>query len=1266
MLRRIIIVAAVTLASATCEQSTAPVLTDRLTISGPAGVYLGGHGQFIATPLGANGVALPTRPIAWTSSDTTVLTITAQGLATGRALGSTSISAEADGKVATAPVTVLEVPVKSVDVQPRGIDSLYVGDSLQMTARTHDSIGGTLSGRVIVWTTSDTVKALVTANGLVHARAPGSFTVTASSEGKTGGAFLNAQMRAVTLEMPDSFTIPLRHVVRFIPNLLSESGTQLSGRLIAWSSSNPAILAVDPLGVLSPQQTGSATIYARNGALSDSSLVTVVPEPIASISLWWIAPVSVADTTVEAIRAIAYDAMSQYTTGAAPIWTSSDTTVARVAASPRDPWRALVTGVRAGLTHITAQSGTMSGAFDLTLTYPIARLVAVPDSVMLTLGEVRPLLVYGTDRFGNRMGISDYWSGTSTDTTVVAIATNAPVYVTGRKVGRTMVELRMRTLVDTVTVIVSPHGLGRLYWETDNAGTSNYLSGSMRLYAADSTGVWSSVPKHIQFTSTDTTVVAIPAPITMTGSQIVAFQSRKPGVATITAYGDSLFASLIVSVSPFIPTTVELDSAPRTLLAGDTVRLHLRVPGPEFPVTWSVTAAARARVSDSGTVTAIGPGDVGVIASTGAAADTAAFTILTTTQPTIARATPLPLIPGTTVTIVGSGFDPDPAADKVLIDSVPAAVTAATDSQLTLTLPAAGAWPCMPTHKARVLIQSAGQLGLDSLTLSVANQAPPMAPGDVMDLVGTTCTELPTGSGTPTYIVTAVNTDLNAPLSFAFRGAAAMTHPPPTASSEPVSSPVTGVSAPVPGFSVDSLRRAALFHRRLLEQSRALSLRAGAPAPLLRAARLAQPQRSVTATINNVAAIRIPKLEDPDFCSSYTTIQANLVYSGTHVLIFEDRMVPVAGTMANYYQALGQEFDKVMYPTLVENFGDPLAMDSLLDGDGKLAMVFSPVVNQYGAMGFVVSCDFYPESVAPSSNTGEIFYAQAPTAPGGGFGNYTADVWWWLIRSVVMHESKHLTAYAERLSRGAPIEDTWLEEGSAVLAEELWSRGVYGTQWKNEADYRTTIYCDVRPTWPECEGRPYSMFNAFAFLYDYARQHERRTPLGPTSDDDATFYGSGWSLIRWAIDQSNRTESEFLKELTQEASLTGVANLAARAQRPYDQVLSDWSNAMYYDSWDLAPPRPTWRMLSWRMSDIFLGMSNDFPNSFPERHPFEGRPWNFGGNFSFQIQTLPPGAWSAFVGTGNPWQLSTELLDFHSTTGGPVPAPLRIHIARSQ
>jgi hypothetical protein len=317
-------------------------------------------------------------------------------------------------------------------------------------------------------------------------------------------------------------------------------------------------------------------------------------------------------------------------------------------------------------------------------------------------------------------------------------------------------------------------------------------------------------------------------------------------------------------------------------------------------------------------------------------------------------------------------------------------------------------------------------------------------------------------------------------------------------------------------------------------------------------------------------------------------------------------------------------------------------------------MLFSPVVNSYGVGGFVVSCDFYPESVAPSSNTGEVFYAGVPTTSGTGFQFYTKDVWRWLTRSIVMHESKHLTADAERLSRGAPLEETWLEEGSAVLAEELWSRGVYGTVWKGEAAYRQTLYCDVRPTFPECAGRPYSMFNAWAFLHDYAVRLASRTPLGPVNVNDATFYGSSWAFLRWVIDQRATSEGAFLKALVQDPTRTGVANLESKAGLSFSTLLPQWAYALFLDSWGVPPPQPALTFPSWQVQNIFVGMSTDFTADF-SGHPLQKNP----------VYPDVPYALNSYAGGWSIFNSVTRVLEARGADGRPLPETLYLYLVRT-
>src|SRR5437762_4486759 len=150
-----------------------------------ATALLGATLQLTATPQDSNSVALSGRVVTWASSAPAVATVSATGLVTGVAAGSTTITATSEGKSATSTITVTQVPVASVVVSPASA-SVPAGATLQLAASAKDSSGGTLTGRVVAWSTSAASVATVSASGLVKGVAPGSATITASAEGKTG------------------------------------------------------------------------------------------------------------------------------------------------------------------------------------------------------------------------------------------------------------------------------------------------------------------------------------------------------------------------------------------------------------------------------------------------------------------------------------------------------------------------------------------------------------------------------------------------------------------------------------------------------------------------------------------------------------------------------------------------------------------------------------------------------------------------------------------------------------------------------------------------------------------------------------------------------------------------------------------------------------------------------------------------------------------------------------------------------------------------
>src|SRR5204863_513261 len=160
--------------------TTVAVATVDLTPA-TATVQAGQTVQLTATPKDSNGNVLSGRTVTWTSSNTSVATVSTSGLVSGVTPGSATITATSEGKSGTASVTVTQVPVATVAVSPPTA-SIQQGQTVQLTATLKDANGNTLSGRVVTWSSSSTSVATVSTSGLVPGVTPASATITATSE----------------------------------------------------------------------------------------------------------------------------------------------------------------------------------------------------------------------------------------------------------------------------------------------------------------------------------------------------------------------------------------------------------------------------------------------------------------------------------------------------------------------------------------------------------------------------------------------------------------------------------------------------------------------------------------------------------------------------------------------------------------------------------------------------------------------------------------------------------------------------------------------------------------------------------------------------------------------------------------------------------------------------------------------------------------------------------------------------------------------------
>ena len=93
-----------------------------------------------------------------------------------------AIGCSNNGPAGPAPTPVARVTVTLANT------TLATGQTTQATAVTADSFGAALTGRAVTWSSSAVAVATVSTSGLVTAVAPGSASITATSEGKTGFA----------------------------------------------------------------------------------------------------------------------------------------------------------------------------------------------------------------------------------------------------------------------------------------------------------------------------------------------------------------------------------------------------------------------------------------------------------------------------------------------------------------------------------------------------------------------------------------------------------------------------------------------------------------------------------------------------------------------------------------------------------------------------------------------------------------------------------------------------------------------------------------------------------------------------------------------------------------------------------------------------------------------------------------------------------------------------------------------------------------------
>ena len=290
-----------------------------------------------------------------------------------------------------------------------------------------------------------------------------------------------------------------------------------------------------------------------------------------------------------------------------------------------------------------------------------------------------------------------------------------------------------------------------------------------------------------------------------------------------------------------------------------------------------------------------------------------------------------------------------------------------------------------------------------------------------------------------------------------------------------------------------------------------------------------------------------------------------------HAIVVSDVNSPAGGFAAADFQAVGDEFDQLIYPTDVSYFGQPTD----LDNNGHIFIYYTPSVNKLTAAGtasttgyvggFFFAGDLYPPTSAGclSSNQGEIFYLLAPDPRGVNGNPFSTAFVRQVTRGTVAHEFQHMINSGNRYISPIvqPFEATWLDEGLAHFAEDVVGRAKAGF-----ADNYAVGYGDINSL-------DTAVTQAF-FLQNFARAKyyvERPDTTGaivshPKAAANLASRGAEWALVRYAADWfSTGGNPRTLTRALVAGPDTGVVNLVKATAMPLDTILAHFLVTLYTD-----------------------------------------------------------------------------------------------------
>jgi hypothetical protein len=275
--------------------------------------------------------------------------------------------------------------------------------------------------------------------------------------------------------------------------------------------------------------------------------------------------------------------------------------------------------------------------------------------------------------------------------------------------------------------------------------------------------------------------------------------------------------------------------------------------------------------------------------------------------------------------------------------------------------------------------------------------------------------------------------------------------------------------------------------------------------------------------------------------------QARVVAVLRNVVVMVDTSAPPGGFSDQQLIEIASEFDGIGFDVDTLNFGKP----GDIDGNGRVNLIFTPVVNQMRAVAVVMHRDFVSKDACAASNAGETVYMSVFDANSPAFAN--KDAMLLRLPYVIVHEVAHVINLGH--AQGITGQGAWLHEATSVVAEELYFYARTGLAPGMNLSPQNIPGADSL--------KAIEMRNRFTTHLGFLSSMSTVSPTAPPSIFHA--YSTSWNFLRYLADRRGGDQAAAWRQLgatgmTQTSVLETVFGSMPLAIR-------DWAVAQFADDY---------------------------------------------------------------------------------------------------